>query len=136
MTAWLWRTALCFNLERLPNPFRHVNPSRRSSAIYSRSYTTPRDVTNDHPEPFVWTANSDKILATVKRGRKALEVDPLATDARRHCFGHHRFIFLKTAIDFGDHPGRTVSWSPFGAAAWQPMSLASRSLGRSRCPER
>jgi hypothetical protein len=28
--------------------------------------------TNDHPKPFVWTADPDKIIAAVKRGYQAL----------------------------------------------------------------
>jgi hypothetical protein len=30
---------------------------------------------NDHPKPFVWTADSDKIIAAVKRGYQALGFD-------------------------------------------------------------
>ena len=29
--------------------------------------------TNDHPKPFVWTADPEKIIASVKRGYQALE---------------------------------------------------------------
>jgi hypothetical protein len=33
--------------------------------------------TNDHPKPFVWTADPDSIIASVKRGYQALEFAPL-----------------------------------------------------------
>ena len=29
--------------------------------------------TNDHPKPFVWTADPDKIIAAVRRGYQALD---------------------------------------------------------------
>jgi hypothetical protein len=29
--------------------------------------------TNDHPKPFVWTADPKRVLAAVKRGKQALE---------------------------------------------------------------
>ncbi|HEU0060904.1 MAG TPA: IS630 family transposase, partial [Hyphomicrobiaceae bacterium] len=29
--------------------------------------------TNKNPKPFVWTADPDKVLAAVKRGKQALE---------------------------------------------------------------
>jgi hypothetical protein len=29
--------------------------------------------TNDHPKPFVWTADPDKIIAAVRRGHQALD---------------------------------------------------------------
>ncbi len=36
------------------------------------------DETNDNPKPFVWTADPNRIIAAVKRGHQALELDPLA----------------------------------------------------------
>jgi len=30
--------------------------------------------TNDHPKPFVWTADPDKIIAAVKRGYQTLDL--------------------------------------------------------------
>jgi hypothetical protein len=30
--------------------------------------------TNDHPKPFVWTADPDKIIAAVKRGYHTLDL--------------------------------------------------------------
>ena len=33
--------------------------------------------TQRHPKPFVWTADPEKIIASVKRGYQALELDPL-----------------------------------------------------------
>ena len=33
--------------------------------------------TNADPKPFVWTADPKRVLAAVKRGKQALEFDPL-----------------------------------------------------------
>jgi hypothetical protein len=30
--------------------------------------------TNDHPKPFVWTADPDKIIAAVRRGYQTLDL--------------------------------------------------------------
>jgi hypothetical protein len=36
------------------------------------------DQTNDDPEPFIWTADPDRIIAAVRRGRQALDSIPVA----------------------------------------------------------
>ena len=36
------------------------------------------DQTNNDPKPITWTADPDKVVAAVKRGRQLLEFDPLA----------------------------------------------------------
>ena len=40
--------------------------------------------TNADPKPFVWTADPKRVLAAVKRGKQALEVDPLDGQAFRN----------------------------------------------------